>query len=145
MLNNKTKYALLALVHLAKLDNEKPVHIEKLTGKGAIPKKFLELILLELKSFGVLESRRGKNGGYMLAKPPENISVGQIIRYFDGPLALLPCASVTKFKKCKECKDFKACEIKNLFRKVRDNTSELLDGTNLKDLSKTTLSTKGIL
>ena len=136
MLNNKTKYALLALVSLARFESEKPIHIEDLTGKGAIPKKFLELILLELKNYGVVESRRGKNGGYMLAKPAEEISVGGIIRFFDGPLALLSCASVTRFKKCKECKDFEACEIKRLFKKVRDKTAEVLDGTNLKDLSK---------
>ena len=136
MLNNKTKYALLALVHLARSNAEKPVHVEQITGKGAIPKKFLELILLELKGFGVVESRRGKNGGYMLAKPPEEISIGEIIRFFDGPLALQPCASVTRFKKCKECRDFANCQIKYLFRKVRDKTSEILDGTTLKDLTK---------
>src|SRR3989338_8890253 len=129
MLSQKTKYALKALVLLA--DNEKtksgPVLISDLAERGKSPQKFLEAILLELKNHGILQSKKGKGGGYSLAKSPEEIKIGGIVRILEGPLAVLPCASQTAYRKCDECRDEEVCGIRMLFKEVRDTTAEILD------------------
>lgn len=135
MLSNKTKYALKALIALTKTEVGVPVHISDLATQEKIPQKFLELILLELKHLGVLESRRGKEGGYLLSKPANQIMVGDVIRFLEGPLALLPCASTTRYKKCDDCTDENNCGLRRLMRQVRDMTSQLLDKTTLADIN----------
>lgn len=132
MISQKTKYALRALLLLAEKEKtHKPVLISELAKEGQIPRKFLEAILLELKNHGVLHSKKGKGGGYSLAKIPDDIKIGGIVRILEGPLALLPCASQTAHKKCDECHDEETCGIRLLFKEVRDTTSEILDNTTL--------------
>src|SRR3989338_475506 len=112
MISNKTKYALKALVALAEdyVDNQ-PTLISDLARKEHVPKKFLELILLELKNRGILQSKKGKGGGYFLAKTPDDIKLGTVMRILEGPLAPLPCLSKTAYKKCDDCEDESTCNI----------------------------------
>jgi len=130
----RTKYALKALVHLAKSKGQGPVLIGDIAESQKLPRKFLEQILLELKNLGILKSRQGKSGGYFLAKEPKEILVGQIVRVFNGPLAMVPCVSVSAFEKCEECVDFSHCGVRRVMQKVRDVTAEILDGTTLEAL-----------
>jgi Rrf2 family protein len=134
MLSMRAKYALKALVYLAKVKDQGPVLIGDIAESQKLPRKFLEQILLELKNLSVLKSRQGKGGGYLLAKPPDQIEMGHIVRVFNGPLALVPCVSVTAFEKCEECLDFANCGIRRVMKKVRDITAEILDGTTLETL-----------
>jgi Rrf2 family protein len=127
----RTKYALKALVFLAKNKDQGPVQIGDIAESQKLPRKFLEQILLELKNLRVLKSRQGKGGGYLLAKEPSQIEVGHIVRVFNGPLALVPCVSVTAFEKCEECLDFEHCGVRRIMKKVRDVTADILDGTTL--------------
>ena len=136
MLSKKAKYALQALLQLAKEYEQGPILISELAQREGIPKKFLELILLELKNHGVLQSKKGKGGGYFLGKAPEAIYVGHVIRVLDGPLAPIPCVSQTAYMKCQECKDEKTCGIRLVMQEVRDATAEILDSTSLADMIK---------
>ena len=134
MLSMRAKYALKALVFLAKCRNQGPAQIGDIAESQKLPRKFLEQILLELKNLRVLKSRQGKGGGYLLAKEPAQIQVGHIVRVFNGPLALVPCVSVTAFEKCEDCLDFDHCGVRRVMQKVRDVTAEILDGTSLEAL-----------
>ena len=137
MLSQKTKYALKALLLLAedyKKRRQDSVLISEIAERGRIPKKFLENILLELKNRGMLRSKKGKKGGYRLEKAPEEISLGRVIRIFDGPLALLPCVSQSAHRKCDECEDEATCGIRMAMAEVRDATAGILDRTNLRDV-----------
>jgi len=136
MLSKKTKYALQALTLLTKEYGRGPVLISDLAEKERIPKKFLELILLSLKNKGILQSKKGKGGGYFLGKPPDSITLGEVIRILDGPLAPLPCVSQTAYRKCDECEDEMTCGIRPIMKEVRDETARILDGTTLLDLLK---------
>lgn len=133
MLSQKTRYALKALLLLADDQRKKkgPVLISDLAKRGNMPQKFLEAILLELKNHGVLQSKKGKGGGYYLEKNPEGIMLGDVIRMAEGPLALLPCVSQSAHKKCDECLDEETCGIRLLFKEVRDATAAILDDTSL--------------
>lgn len=133
MLSQKTRYALRALMLLAEHEKtaKSPLLISELARKGKMPRKFLEAILLELKNHGILQSKKGKGGGYALGKRSEDIKFGSVIRLLEGPLALLPCVSQTAYRKCDECGDEEACGIRVLFREVRDRTAEILDNTSL--------------
>ena len=136
MLSQKSKYALKALVVLSQEYGKGPVLISEIAGREKIPHRFLELILLELKNHGVLLSRKGKGGGYFLGKPPDHIAVGYVLRMLEGPLAPLPCASKTAYRKCEECVDEKTCGIRILMKEVRDATAAILDSTTLEDVLK---------
>ena len=135
MISKKAKYALKALLELgADYDTKKPVLISNLAERGRIPKKFLELILLELKNKGILESRKGKGGGYLLAKPPAQVMLGTILRIIDGPLAPLPCLSQTAYRKCDECQDETHCSIRAVMKDLHDYQVNLLDNTSLEGM-----------
>ncbi|PRY16393.1 BadM/Rrf2 family transcriptional regulator [Pontibacter ummariensis] len=134
MLSKKAKYALKALLHLTRQYDKGLVIISDIAEKERIPRKFLEAILVDLKTNGVLQSVRGKNGGYYLAKNPAEISVGNVIRMIDGPLAPIPCVSHLYYRKCDECTDEATCEIRIVMKKVRDATAEILDNTFLSSL-----------
>jgi Rrf2 family protein len=134
MLSRKTKYALRALLLLAREHGHGPILISELAQRESIPKKFLESILLDLKHQGILQSKKGKGGGYLLAKAPKSICLGQVIRTLDGPLAPLPCASQTAYVRCEECRDEATCGIRIVMREVRDATARILDGTSLADV-----------
>ncbi len=133
MISQKTRYALKALVLLAAHEklNAEPVLISELARRGKMPQKFLEAILLELKNGGLLQSKKGKGGGYFLAKKPEAIKLGSVIRMLEGPLALIPCVSQNLPHKCDECDDEATFGLRILFKEVRDATAGILDNTSL--------------
>ncbi|HKF65585.1 MAG TPA: Rrf2 family transcriptional regulator [Vicinamibacterales bacterium] len=132
MLTRKGKYGLKAMIALAKEHGGGPVLIGDLAEQEAIPKKFLESILLALKHRGLVHSRKGPGGGYQLGRAPDEISVGDIIRALDGPLALVSCVSQTAYAPCEECVTEKDCAVRRIFQQVRDQTARILDGTTLK-------------
>lgn len=138
MLSKKAKYGLQAIIFLAKEEKKKkgPIQIAELANHEKIPKKFLEIILLEMRKQGILHSKMGAGGGYSLGKPADKISIGQIIRTLDGPLAEVSCVSKTAYHKCDECRDEKTCEIRKVMKQVRDSTARILDGTTLADALK---------
>ena len=138
MLSKKAKYALKALLVLAKEYNHGPVLIADLAETEGIPKKFLEQILLELKKHGTLQSKKGKGGGYLLGKPPESVTFGHIIRILDGPLAPLPCVSQMAYQRCRECRDEAACSVRIVMKETRDAIATVLDGVTLADALKKT-------
>jgi Rrf2 family protein len=130
-LSKRTQYSLRALYALARSYGQGPVLISRLAEEEAIPKKFLEQILLSLKSSGLVESKKGKGGGYTLVRSPDKITVAAVIRLMEGPLAPLPCASETRFRKCDECVDIETCGTRIVMREVRDAIAEILDSTTL--------------
>jgi Rrf2 family protein len=134
MLSMKAKYGLRALSALARGHGGGPVLIADLAASERIPRKFLELILLELKRHGLLRSKKGKGGGYNLSRPPAAISIGEVVRALDGSLALLPCVSQTAYRRCDECVDEMTCGIRQVLKEVRDATAGILDSTTLEDL-----------
>ena len=131
MLSKKTQYAFRALTHLVENYNKGPVLISEISRKKKIPLKFLENILLELKKEGILESKKGKGGGYALLFPPDQITLGRVIRLMEGPLAPLPCASETAYRKCDECVDDRFCGTRMVMREVRNAMATILDQTTL--------------
>lgn len=134
MISKKTKYGLKALIYLARHYQEGPILIADLAREERIPKKFLEAILLSLKNSGILQSRKGKGGGYHLGRPPAKIMLGQAIRVMDGPLAPVPCVSETAYAACSECESEETCGIRLVMKDVRDAIAGILDGTSLADV-----------
>ena len=141
MISQKAKYALRALVALARAGRGQSRMIGEISRDQAIPKKFLEQILLELKRAGYVTSRRGRMGGYELVRAPEEIMYGEVLRLIDGPIAPLPCLSKIAYRKCEDCKDEGSCEIRHVFERVTLATRAVLDQTtlaaslNLEDIS----------
>ena len=142
MLSKKTKYAINALVYLAKVETKTPVLISEIAESEHIPQKFLEAILLDLKNAGILNSKKGKGGGYYLIKPPELVNIADIMRLFDGAIAYLPCVSFKYYEKCDECKDEETCGIRDLFSEVRAETVSLLKENSLADIIKREMNLK---
>ncbi len=137
MISQKAKYALRALVVLCRAQaGGTPQMISEIARSQAIPKKFLEQILLELKRHGVVVSRRGRQGGYVLLRAPENVTFGEILRLIDGPIAPLPCLSKIAYRRCADCADEGACEIRHVFARVTEATRDVLDSTTLADAVK---------
>ena len=135
MLSKKAKYGLKAMTILAKEYGNGPLLIGEIAKRERSPPKFLELILLQLKKKGFLQSKKGKGGGYYLNKLPDTISVGALIRALDGPLALLPCVSQMAYERCVECPDEEACGIRLVFKEVRDSTNSILERTTLAQMA----------
>ncbi len=133
-LSRKARYALRALYALAADEARGPILIAELAEREKIPRKFLEAILLELKNAGVLRSKKGKGGGYALARPSERITIGEVVRVIDGPLAPIPCASERNFVRCEECTDETTCGTRQVMKKVRDAIAAILDTTTLADV-----------
>jgi Rrf2 family protein len=132
-ITQKTKYALKALIFLAKEKERGPILISEISERERIPRKFLELILLELKNQGILQSKMGKGGGYYLGRSPSDIYLGSVIRMFDGALAPLPCASKRYYRKCEECLDETTCEIRRVMLEVKAAILQVLDKTSVAD------------
>src|ERR1700756_2524140 len=134
MLSQKARYALRALVELARADGAQLTSGE-LSVRADAPRKFLEAILLELSRNHLVISRRGKFGGYILARAPADISFAEVIRVIDGPLALAPCVSPRLgYRKCDDCPDDPAlCSLREALRRARDATAEVLEGYTLAD------------
>ncbi len=133
MLSQKTRYALKALLELAALPAGTTLSAAAISARRTIPVKFLEAILVELKRDGLVRGQRGRSGGYQLAQSTGDISFGDVVRLMEGPLALLSCVSVTQYRRCADCPDDRTCELKKVFRAVRNSTSAILDGWTLAD------------
>ena len=133
MLTKKSQYAFKALTYLADKQENGPVLISEIAKKKKIPLKFLENILLELKKAGILESKKGKGGGYFFRKDPAQVQMATIIRLIDGPISMLPCVSLYFYERCKNC-DEKRCGLHDIMTEVRDVTLKVLENRTLKDL-----------
>ena len=133
MISQKAKYALRALVALVKAGPGVSLMISDIARDQAIPKKFLEQILLELKRAGILLSKRGRLGGYALLRAPSEVTFGEVLRLIDGPIAPLPCLSKIAYRRCSDCGDEASCEIRHVFARVTIATREVLDHTSLSD------------
>jgi Rrf2 family protein len=130
-LSKKTQYTLRALYGLARVYGKGPTLIATLAREESIPHDFLENILLHLKREGLVESKKGKGGGYALAADPETLTLGSVIRLMEGPLAPLPCASETAYRKCDECVDASCCGTRLVMREVRNAIAGILDRTTI--------------
>jgi Rrf2 family protein len=135
LLSKKTRYAMIALIRLAREYGNGAILISDIAKSENIPQRFLENILLELKKLGYLGSKLGKSGGYYLLRKPQDITLSEIIRHFEGTIAMLSCVSEKSYQPCEFCKDEALCKIRTVFKELRDNTFELLSKTTLKDLS----------
>ena len=134
MLTQRSRYALRAMLFLADAPpSAAPTPMTRIAAGANVPRKFLELILADLREAGLLHSFRGKMGGYRLSRPTHLISLGEIIRVIEGPLALVPCVSRTAYKRCLDCKSEADCAIRHAMMRVRDETARILDGTSLAD------------
>lgn len=132
MISKKSKYALNALIHLAKKYGEGPVLISSIAEEENIPQKFLETILLDLKNAGILGSKKGKGGGYYLRKDPDEVNIAEVLRLFDGAIALLPCVTFRFYERCEECKDEETCSIREVFQIVRDESVRIFKSHTIK-------------
>lgn len=133
MITQKAKYALKALVALARAPDGRPSSIRDVAARENIPQSFLEQILIELRRAGLVESRRGKDGGYLLAADPATIGLGRVLRIVDGPLAPLPCLSRTAYRRCADCRDEDTCTVRRIFEEMYETTVSIMDRTTLKD------------
>lgn len=139
MLSKKSKYAINALVYLARKHQEDPSHkvqVSEISTNKNIPKKFLESILLNLKNSGILGSKMGRGGGYYLRKDPAEVNLAEIYRIFDGAIGLLPCVTYNYYEKCEECEDEETCGIRRAILEVRNNTVEILKKSTLEEIIK---------
>ena len=139
-MSKRGEYALRALIDfgVAQAIGRPMLQVSELAAKEGLPIKFLEQILMQLKAAGYLESRRGKHGGYLLARPPENISIGQVARLIDGPLAPIACVSQTAYERC-TCPDEEHCGLRMLMLDVRNAISNILDRYTLADVVEITM------
>lgn len=135
MLSKKTRYAMVALTRLAKEYGNGPILISELAKSEKLPQRFLENILLELKKMGILGSRLGKSGGYFLLRHPGEVNLAEIIRQFEGPIALLSCVSEKAYQSCEFCKDETTCNIRKVFKEIRDLTFDILERSTLEVIS----------
>ena len=133
VLSQKTRYAIRAMQHLADRHGQGLVPLHEIAEAQKIPEKFLTVILSELVRFGLVDSRRGKDGGYWLALPPVDITYGDLVRVMRGSLALVPCASRFAHETCKNCLEEGECRTRALMLQVRDATAQLLDSIRLSD------------
>jgi Rrf2 family protein len=133
-LSKKTRYAMLALTRLAREYGNGAIMISDIAKSEQLPQRFLENILLELKNLGLLGSKLGKSGGYYLLKPPGEIRLSEIVRHFEGTIALLACVSEKAYQPCEFCRNEKDCKIRGVFKEVRDKSYEILYNTTLESL-----------
>ncbi len=138
MLSNKAKYALKAMHALAACTSDETLPSTDIAHAQNIPKKFLDLILFELRRAKLLTSARGQTGGYRLAKPAAKITLADIVRAIDGPLAPIACASVTAYERCADCDVERDCPVNRAMRAVRNAASDVLDSTTLEMSCKAT-------
>ena len=135
MLSQKAQYAFRALTYLVNHYDKGPVLISEIAESKTIPLKFLENILLQLKKADILESKKGKGGGYYLKTHPSKTSVANVVRIVDGPIAMLPCVSLYFYQKCKNC-DETNCGLHSIMESVRDATLGVLENKTLQDLAE---------
>jgi Rrf2 family protein len=130
MLSQRGRYALKALLNLARSPGDVR-QVGAIAAEENIPRKFLEAIMSDLRKAGIVESSRGKTGGYRISRPADRITFGEIMRVTDGPLALFPCASHNFYRRCDDCPDETACVLRRVLGQVRHEVSEVLDRTTL--------------
>ena len=133
MLSQRTRYAIRALLHLADRYGQGPVQLTEIAERQNIPAKFLTVILSEMKRAGLIETLRGKEGGYWLARPPSEITYGEIVRLTRGSLALVPCAARLAYAPCENCIDEAECRLRAVMLSVRDETAKILDRLSLSE------------
>ena len=133
MISNKTKYALRALLAVAAQPDGAALTSIEIARRYNIPHKFLEQILLDLRKSGILESRRGKFGGYVMLRPADTISFGEVLRIFEGPLAPLPCLSRNSYRRCEDCENESRCEIRREFARSYEASRQVLDSRTIAD------------
>ncbi|YBV94340.1 Rrf2 family transcriptional regulator (plasmid) [Phyllobacteriaceae bacterium JZ32] len=133
MLTRKGKYGLKALVHLSEIPVGKLALVNEIAVANNIPKKFLDAILGELRNAGFVQSRKGREGGYRLARPASEIKIGHVIRVLDGPLAPIPCASRTRYEPCDDC-DEATCHVRHMMLEVRQAMADVLDNRSLAEM-----------
>ncbi len=133
MISQKAKYAFKALIHLARQPMGATVQIDEIAREAGVPRKFLEHILLDLKRRGLIVSRRGRAGGYAMLKSPAEITLGQVLRAIDGPIAPLSCISRTAYQPCADCADEKSCAVRRIFADTYAAQILLFDATTLAD------------
>lgn len=138
MLTMKARYALRALSHLAEAPRGSRAQAADIAEHERIPRKFLELILRELRQHGFVLSRKGRGGGYVLRLAPDQVSVASVLRAIDGPLAPVPCVSRSAYDRCDECREEHACGIRLVLKEAHDATLRVLEGTTLEDLRRRT-------
>ncbi len=131
ILSKKTRYAIVALARLARDYGKGSLQIREIAEEEKIPRSFLENILLELKKMGILGSNLGKGGGYYLLKKPEDVNLADVVRHFEGTISLMYCVSETSYRPCEFCKDETTCQIKRVFKEIRDTTFSILNKTTL--------------
>ena len=134
MMSKKCKYALKALIRLGKEYGGGPVLTDDIAKSAHIPKKFLELILLDLKRGGYVQSKQGAGGGYHLLREPKKITMADIYRFFDGAIALQPCVSQKFHERCDDCPDEKMCHLKPAFFEIREQTFQIMSKITLDSL-----------
>jgi Rrf2 family protein len=134
MLTKKAKYGLKAMVYLAGIEPGQTALVADVAANEQIPKKFLDAILSELRNAGFVHSKKGKGGGYMLAKSPAEISVGNLVRTLDGPLAPIQCASRRLYRKCDDCLNEDHCAVRLVMLEARDAIARVLDNTTLEQM-----------
>jgi Rrf2 family protein len=134
VLTKKGKYGLKAMVHLAQATPGRPVPVMEISEKQSIPKKFLDAILCELRNSGFVHSKMGKGGGYILARPAAEITVGELVRAIDGPLAPVHCASKTRYRRCDDCFDENTCAVRRIMQRAQQALSDVLDNCSLQDM-----------
>lgn len=146
-LSKRGEYGLRAMIILANAYDESPesmVQIKEISEQDQIPAKYLEQILLALKNAGLLQSRMGVGGGYYLARQPKDITLGQIVRVLDGPLAPIRCVSQMAYEPC-GCPDERTCGLRMVMGDVRNAISSILDNTTLEDVTRRVSTARGML
>ena len=134
MLTNKGKYGLKAMVHLAGMPPGQPALVADIAAVNSIPKKFLDAILGELRTAGFVHSKKGRGGGYVLARPATEIMIGAVIRALDGPLAPIGCASRTYYRRCEDCSPERPCAVRLVMIQVRDAILAVLEARSLAEM-----------
>lgn len=134
ILSKKTRYAIVALTRLAREYGKGPLQIRQIAEEEKIPQSFLENILLDLRKMGILGSKLGKAGGYYLIKKPGDVNLAEVVRQFEGTIALMYCVSEKAYQPCEFCKDETTCEIRKVFKEIRNTTNEILNRTTLEAL-----------
>jgi len=136
VITKKSKYAYKAMLILVDEYGRGPVLISTISEMANIPKKFLEVILLELRHAGYIESKKGKGGGYFLKVPPSQISLAKVFRTIEGPIAPVNCVSLNFYQKCDDCTNEVTCRFRKLMEKIRDANLFILENSSFSDLAK---------
>lgn len=148
MITQKMKYALKALLVLADEAGKgqpEPLTIEEIARRAATPKRFLEHILLEVRNAGIIASLRGRSGGYVLIKPPAEVSISELLRTIDGPIAPLPCLSRRAYQRCEDCADEASCRIRKVFADVFWSYLVMIESLTLQDMLHSSAAAEQVL